>query len=295
MRVAILGKSGQLARCLADSVPPGFTPFFLGREELDLGGLPIDLAPLEEVRPDLVINSSAYTAVDRAEAETEAAEALNARAPARLAEFCHAHAIPLVHVSTDYVFDGRKESPYSETDTASPLNTYGRSKLAGETAIAATCLHHVIIRTSWLYSAYGHNFVKTMLRLAAEREQLTIVADQIGRPTSAHSLARALWQVAARIAGARESVSWGLYHYADAGIMSWAEFAEMIFSEAGNTVGKVPEVRHIPTADYPTPAQRPLRTILDCSKFEANFGVKSPAPEASLRDVIKLLHSESVQ
>lgn len=296
MRVTILGASGQLALCLRDTAPGEIQTCFLGREKLDLGADGFDLAPLEASRPDLVINASAYTAVDKAESDADAANALNAKAPARLSAFCEARAIPFVHISTDYVFDGRKQEAYRESDMPSPLNIYGQSKLAGEQAVAAACSRHVIIRTSWLYSPYGHNFMKTMLRLAGERDELSIVADQIGCPTSAHSLARAIWQVVRQVSGPQQGASlWGLYHYADAGIVSWAGFAETIFLEARDHLRKSPAVEHIPTKDYPTPAQRPLRTVLDCSKFEENFGVSPPELDAGLRDAVRVLYSEAVQ
>jgi len=295
MRAIILGRSGQLARCLAESVPTDTEANFLGRETLDLAQPDFAFDCLEDRRPDLVINAAAYTAVDQAESEPEAAFALNCEAPRRLAAFCRDSGVPLIHISTDYVFDGTAPRPYREDDPTAPLNVYGRSKLAGEQAIVDILAEHLIVRTSWVYSAYGQNFVKTMLRLRGERDELRIVSDQHGKPTSAHSLARILWTLAGQLRDGPQRTPWGLFHYADHDVTNWADFAELIFRKTTVPARADPVITPIPTHDYPTPAPRPLNSVLDCAKIRERFGVIPPPLTQSLDEVLGLLQREAVQ
>lgn len=293
MRIAVTGKTGQVAQCLADTQPSGMSAAYFGRGEMDLSIEAFDLGPLEAFGPDLVINAAAYTAVDKAEEERDAAYALNCLAPGRLADFCAGKGIPLIHISTDYVFDGSSAEPYSEDDATNPLNVYGASKLDGEKAVQGALEQHVILRTSWVYSPYGHNFVKTMLRLGKDRDQLTIVDDQRGSPTSAHDLAAVIWSIADDIEKGRD-IQWGLYHFAGGGEGSWADFAIEIFSQAGGFLPNKPSVSRIATADYPTPAKRPLDTVMNCKKAEDAFRLQRADWRDSLRQVIQRLEKEVV-
>jgi dTDP-4-dehydrorhamnose reductase len=230
---------------------------------------------LDELGPELVLNASAYTAVDRAESERDRAFAVNAEGPQALAAWCTQHGAALVHVSTDYVFDGTKRAPYVETDATAPLGAYGESKLAGEEAVRNACAQHVILRTSWVFSAHGQNFLKTMLRLAAERDELRVVADQHGRPTAASDLADAMLLVASRIRA--RTASFGTYHFAGSGETTWHGFAQAIVDEQAAVTGKKPRVTPIATHEYPTPARRPANSVLATSAFELAYG-KAPRP-----------------
>lgn len=292
-RVVILGRTGQLATELLRQAPAqGWDVVALGRETADFTDPVASVAALSEALPaDAVINAVAYTAVDRAEDEEVLARTINAETPGRLAALCAGQGVPFVHVSTDYVFDGRKSAPYVETDPTGPKGAYGRSKLAGETAILAAGGRSLIARTSWVYSAHGHNFVKTMLRLGAERDALNVVDDQHGCPTAAHELARCLLVAARAMAQGRSQG--GLYHLAGAGETSWAGLADAVFDLAQPHWKRRPKVNPITTADYPTPARRPANSRLDCRKFEAEFGTRPDAWQTSLAEVVKIiLHSE---
>lgn len=211
---------------------------------------------------------------------------MNAQAPAQIAEFCTAQGIPLIHISTDYVFDGQASRPYTEADEASPINVYGKSKLEGEKAVALKTSQHVILRTSWLYSAYGTNFVKTMLGLGRERNELGIVADQLRRPTSAHQLARVVWHIAEKLRNAPGAVPRGMYHYADSGETTWADFADAIFAMSGLSGNEQPRVERITTEQFPTLAPRPRYSVLDTSKLEGVLQVKPHPWRESLREVL---------
>jgi dTDP-4-dehydrorhamnose reductase len=230
-----------------------------------------------------VINAAAYTAVDRAEDEEELARTINADAPGAMAEACAHRSVPLVHLSTDYVFDGRGSKPWRPDDPTAPLGAYGRTKLAGEVAIREVGGPHVILRTSWVFSAHGTNFLKTMLRLAEARDTLNIVDDQIGGPTPAGDIAAACLQIASAIANVPRKT--GTYHYAGAPEVSWRAFAEAIFLRAGCEVA----VTGIPTSAYPTPARRPLNSRLDCSTTEAAFGVGRPDWRRGVDEVLAAL------
>jgi dTDP-4-dehydrorhamnose reductase len=289
MRAAVIGRSGQLARCLLESVPEGVELAFFGRQELDIASDSHDLTPLEAFEPDIAINAAAYTAVDKAESDRDAAFALNALGPSRLAGFSAARRIPLIHISTDYVFDGSSRRPYVEDDAVAPLNVYGKSKLMGEQAVIERQPKHVILRTSWLFSAYGHNFVKTMLALGKERPRLRIVADQFGCPTSAHDLARTIWTIAASAQTTKERAFWGTYHYAGRGVASWADFAKHIFMSPQARLVGTPQVEGITTAEYPTPAARPQYSALDCARIEQRLGIQPLDWEASVSNVLARL------
>jgi dTDP-4-dehydrorhamnose reductase len=244
---------------------------------------------IAQERPDLVINLAAYTAVDRAESEPETAWAVNCAGVAHIAAACD-DGTPLVHLSTDYVFDGRKDGPYCEGDAVNPLNVYGRSKEAGERAVRSAAPRHIILRTAWVYGAYGTNFVKAMLRLGAERPVLRVVADQQGCPTAAADIAAALIAIARKIE--RGGIGWGTFHFAAAGSTSWCEFAEEIVGLAGELgtwpSGLAPRVEPITTDQYPTAAQRPTNSVLDCRKITA-LGISPPPWRSSLPAVVREL------
>jgi dTDP-4-dehydrorhamnose reductase len=242
-------------------------------------------------RPDLVINAAAYTQVDRAEEEPEIAYAVNRDGAEFLASSCRRARIPLFHVSTDFVFDGKKTSPYVEHDPVAPLGVYGMSKAAGEEAVRHTLEEHLIVRTSWLYGYHGHNFVKTMLTLGQERSLLRVVADQVGSPTCAADLAQALLDMAQQYHQQR-SIAWGTYHYCGKGHTSWHGLATEIFSEVqGLTALKVVKVEAISTADYPTPARRPIYSVLDCTAIAEDFGIEPPPWKTSLSRTLKQILS----
>jgi dTDP-4-dehydrorhamnose reductase len=270
MRAIVIGTSGQLATELhRRPCPEGLELLPVVKLDItDAAGL---VAKLDELRPELVLNASAYTAVDRAESERERAFAVNATGPQTLAGWCTQHGAALVHVSTDYVFDGSKRGPYLETDETAPLGAYGESKLAGEQAVRGACPAHVILRTSWVFSAHGQNFLKTMLRLAAEREELRVVADQHGRPTAASALADAVLLVASRIQGG--TPTFGTFHFAGTGETTWHGFAQAIVEEQALVTAKKPRVTAIATHEYPTPAKRPANSVLATTAFEQAFGV----------------------
>jgi dTDP-4-dehydrorhamnose reductase len=272
MKVLVLGSHGQVGRelCRRDW-PADCELAAYDRDGIDITSREAVFAAVAAERPDVVVNAAAYTAVDRAESEPDAAWAGNCTGPANLAAACAGAAIPLIHISTDYVFDGSKASPYCEDDPVNPLGVYGRSKEAGDRAVREVLSEHVILRTAWVYSAHGHNFVKTMLRLAAERPALRVVADQTGSPTNAADIAAALAEVVRLIAAGDRR--WGTYHFTGAGAVTWHGFAEAIFALAEPWRGPAPLVEAIATADYPTPARRPANSVLDCSRIGDAFGI----------------------
>jgi dTDP-4-dehydrorhamnose reductase len=287
MRILVTGAAGQLGVEIVSAAKTAglpVIPFY--RHDLDIRNESAAAAAIARARPDIVVNAAAYTRVDAAETEPELAFAVNRNGPENLAKHCHNHHIPLIHVSTDYVFDGNKNSPYLETDPVSPINQYGAGKAAGEAAVMRRINRFVILRTSWLYGATGGNFVKTMLRAGAKRKQLTVVNDQIGAPTAAADLARAVLAVVGAVAD-RGEIPWGLYHYCGPEEVTWYDFAREIFDTARRfDYPRSPEITPIPTSEYPTPAARPLYSVLDCRKFISIFGL-SPAPRrASLTAVV---------
>lgn len=282
MDVLVFGKTGQVARELARLLPEeGGRANVLGRGEADLLDPAACAAAILDYKPTAIINAAAYTAVDRAEEEEAKARIINAEAPGAMARAAAELGVPFVHISTDYVFDGSGTAPWQPGDTTGPLGAYGRTKRAGEAAVRAAGGTHGILRTSWVVSAHGANFVKTMLRLGAERERLTIVADQVGGPTGAREIAAACLIMAKSLA--KDASKSGTYHFSGAPDVSWADFARAIFTEAG----LAPEVVDIPSADYPTPAARPANSRLDCSLTEAVFGITRPLWQDTLRHILK--------
>ena len=277
MNILVFGRTGQVATELARQSQ---AVTCLGRDAADLTDPAASAAAIEAHAPRAVINAAAWTAVDRAEEHEAEASAVNGDAPAAMAQACAARGIPLVHISTDYVFAGSGTDPWVETDPVAPQNAYGRTKLAGEEGVRAAGGPHAILRTSWVVSAHGANFVKTMLRLGAERDRLTIVADQVGGPTPAADIAQACLEIAGQlIADPGKS---GTYHFSGGPDVSWADFAREIFAQAGLS----PEVADIPTTDFPTPAKRPLNSRLDNGALTATFGIARPDWRAGLKDIL---------
>lgn len=271
MRLLVTGGTGQVGEALIRLAPElGITVTAPGRDLLDLSRPGTIGRVLGDAVFDGIVSSGAYTAVDRAESEAELAETVNARAPGVLAALAASRGLPIVHISTDYVFDGSKPTPYVESDPVAPLQVYGRTKEAGERAVRAGNPRHAVMRTSWVYSAHGANFVKTMLRLGRERDQLKIVADQTGAPTLADDIARA---AVACARGLRDGAASGTFHYTAKGATTWHGLASAIWDTAGPRLGRRPEIAPIPSASYPTPAARPLNSRLDSAKIEAAFAV----------------------
>jgi dTDP-4-dehydrorhamnose reductase len=288
--ILVAGKSGQLARCLLDSTVLHNVPIVaVGRPELDLeSGEGIDRV-MAAVEPSAIVNAAAYTAVDRAEAESERAFAVNCDGAVLLAAGAARRGIPFIQISTDYVFDGSKRSPYREDDVPAPQNVYGSSKLAGETAVLKACPGAAVIRTSWVYSPYGNNFVRTMLRLSDEQPVVRIVEDQRGTPTSAADLAVAILAIVEQLRSANGSDEAGIYHLAGDGETSWHGFATAVFASLARRGRRVPTLQAITTAEYPTPARRPKNSCLDSSKAERVFGVRLPPWRSSLEECLDQL------
>lgn len=284
LRIAVIGMQGQLARALAEAGNAAVAVTCIGRPQLDLAKPESVAAALAAQPADLVVNAAAYTAVDRAESEPDLALAINRDGAAAVAAACARRRLPLIHLSTDYVFDGTKAAPYREDDSCQPQGVYGRSKLAGEQAVQAACPGAVILRTAWLHSPFGGNFVRTMLRLAGEGQALRVVADQKGSPTYAPDLAAAILAMAPPLAGGDAALS-GIFHLAGAGAASWHDFAVAIMAAAGRTV----PVTAITTADYPTPAKRPANSVLDTAKIAAAYGIRLPPWQDGLRRCVARL------
>jgi dTDP-4-dehydrorhamnose reductase len=278
MRILLTGANGQVGWELSKrGRQRGLEVLALDRSDLDITNPVAVRREGNRSGVSLVVNAAGYTAVDQAESEPELAFAANRDGPAYLAIACGKAGIPLVHISTDYVFDGQKQGAYLETDPVSPLGVYGKSKAAGEVAVREHLPEHVIIRTSWVYGIHGHNFVKTMLRLGREREVVQVVADQYGCPTYAADLAETILKISARFLQGGQ-VQWGTYHYCGQGVTSWHGFAEAIFDLARKYGPlKVKQIEAVSTADYPTAAQRPANSVLDCSLFKSHFGF-APKP-----------------
>ena len=281
MNVLVTGAGGQLGSELRDLVSayPGFTFHFFDRAALPLDDAALVEEAFDRVRPQVCINAAAYTAVDKAESEREQAYAANAVAVGQMAALCKRHGALLIHVSTDYVFDGQGTHPYRETDPVDPLGVYGASKLEGERLALAAHDRVVIVRTSWVYSYYGKNFIKTMLRLLREKESIGVVADQVGRPTYAADLAAALLDVAGAYEVGSDARFHGIYHYADKGAISWFDLA----SAVKEIIGAPCVIRPLTTAEYPTPAKRPAYSVLDTHRIETTFGLAIPDWKDSLR------------
>lgn len=269
MKLLVFGQTGQVARELARRAPPDVTLRTLGRQDADLSVPQACAAVIAEAAVDAVINAAAWTAVDQAETQEAAATVVNAAAPTAMARAAAARGLPILHLSTDYVFDGAGETPFAPDHPTAPLNAYGRSKLAGERGIRDSGARHLILRTSWVVSAHGNNFVRTMLRLGRERAGLDVVADQVGGPTPAAAIADALFTGARALL---EGAQGGTHHFAGAPDVSWADFARAIMAAAGLPC----IIRDIPTSAYPTPARRPASSRLDCASLARAFGVARP-------------------
>ena len=288
--ILVAGGAGQVARALAAAPPPaGMQVVAKGRPDLDILDPESIDAAMAAVKPDLVVNAAAYTAVDQAESEEAAAFALNARAPGDLAAAAARHGVPIIHLSTDYVFDGTRDAPYTEADPVAPLGVYGRSKLAGEEAVAGANPDYIILRTAWVYSPVGKNFVKTMLRVGATREELGVVHDQRGNPTSAADIAGGILEIAGQVLSGRTALKPGVYHMTASGEASWAEFAEHIFECSARLGGPVAGVKRITSAEYPTPVARPANSRLDCSKIAEAYGVVLPQWQDSTQICVEQL------
>lgn len=283
MKILVFGQSGQVATELRALDSDDVQITALARSDADLTDPTACATAINARAPDAVINAAAYTAVDKAESDEKTAQIINADAPATMAQACAARDIPFVSISTDYVFSGAGNTPWAPDAPTDPQSVYGRTKRDGEAAIVKTGGRYAVLRTSWVVSAHGNNFVKTMLRLGAERESLTIVADQIGGPTGAAEIARACVTIARTLA--LEPEKSGVYHFSGASDTSWADFARVIFDAA-----KIPcAVTDIPSADYPTPAKRPLNSQLDCTTTQAAFGIPRPDWRESLTHILTQL------
>ena len=291
MRLLIAGWQGQVARALAEAVPAcaDIEACAIGRPALDICEMRTITRALAEVRPDVVINTAAYTAVDKAEDDREAAFALNRDGARMLSRAAAERGAAIIHLSTDYVFDGSKSEPYVENDSTEPVTVYGRSKLEGEQAVRDTNPHHVILRTAWVYSPFGKNFVKTMLELARERDEIGVVDDQLGNPTYAPHLASGILEIARRISVAGDRAAWGTYHMAGQGEVSWCGLARECFARSAAIGGPQALVRAITTADYPTAAARPANSRLNCDKLSRLFGQQQPLWTDGVKDCVDRL------
>jgi len=282
--ILVIGKSGQVARALARCNLSSSLEFIcLGRPQLDIGNADSLEAAFKDIKPALVINAAAYTAVDKAEDEKDAAYQINAEGPANLARLCVAYDLALIHLSTDYVFNGEATRPYKSDDPIDPQSVYGASKAAGEEAVRQSLKKHIIIRTAWVYGVDGHNFVKTMLKLGETRDQLSIVDDQTGSPTYADDIAAALERIALRIVQKRDDISWGTCHLTNRGETTWFGFAGEVFRLAGLSGDPVPDLTPITTQQYPTPAHRPKYSVLELSGVRDDFGIELPLWQVSLK------------
>ena len=281
MKVLVTGAGGQVGQALQKLAPScGIDIIALDRQALDITDQSVVRERVREHSPEVVINAAAYTAVDKAEEEVEAAFAINAQGAENLALACAASDIPFLHISTDFVFDGKKEGAYLEDDTAAPLSVYGKSKAEGELRIAAVSQKYIILRTAWVLGG-AQNFVSTMLRLAKSHKELNIVDDQIGGPTASDNIAASLLKIAKQVQKA-EFQSWGVFHYCGAPAVTWYGFAKTIFEHCADA----PVVNPIPTEDYPVPAERPKNSVLDCGKIKQVFGIDQPDWQKALSGIL---------
>lgn len=285
-RFLITGANGQVGYCLTQQLQGKHEILAVDRDELDITDQSAVKNAVENFRPDVIINAAAHTAVDRAETEVELSEAINVKGPQYLAEAAKNVDAAILHISTDYVFDGQREGKYKETDATDPQGVYGKTKLEGEQAVAKTNDKFIVLRTAWVFGEHGNNFVKTMLRLAKTRDTLGVVADQIGGPTYAGDIAASLIQIAEKII-AGEDVQYGIYHFTGEPYVSWCDFAKAIFTEAvsQNILEKAPHVNAITTADYPTPAKRPANSCLDLTKIQRVFGIQPSNWQKALKNI----------
>ncbi|MEQ8464909.1 dTDP-4-dehydrorhamnose reductase [Coleofasciculus sp. E1-EBD-02] len=290
-RILLTGMAGQLGSELQQTLVPLGEVMGVDRQGLDLTQPDKIRQVIGEVQPDVIVNAAAYTAVDKAETETELANAINGTAPTIMAEAAQELGATLIHVSTDYIFDGRKNTPYTEEDTPEPINAYGQSKRLGEEGVLKNCDRAIILRTAWVYGAQGKgNFVKTMLRLGAERDELRVVVDQVGTPTWTGDLASAIAQL---VQSLKSDTLTGIYHFTNSGVTSWYDFAVAIFEEA-QQIGfplQIKQVIPITTAEYPTPAARPAYSVLSTQKISAVVGTHPPHWRTALRQMLKQLYT----
>lgn len=290
-RLVVTGRQGQVVRSLLERgrTDERFLVVPLGRPELDLSDPQSIEDTLLRSVPDVIISAAAYTAVDQAETNEEMATLVNGVAPEKIAAVATALGVPVIHMSTDYVFDGSKLEPYLETDKTAPIGAYGRSKLTGEQAIAAATPNHAILRTAWVYSPFGKNFIKTMLQIAESRNIVNVVDDQIGNPTSALDIADAILAIASNLLASSDSNLRGVFHITGTGGASWADFATEIFSISLANGGPVAEVNRIPSREFPTPVKRPANSRLDCAKLEATHRIRLPAWKLSTEETVARL------
>jgi dTDP-4-dehydrorhamnose reductase len=288
-RIAVTGKKGQVVGSLLERASAhDIDVVAIGRPELDLVDSGDIRRALRTISPDAIVNAAAYTGVDRAEQEPDLALSVNGAGAGAVAEAAQALGVPLAHISTDYVFDGRKTGSYREDDEVAPLGVYGRSKLVGEVAVIENTKNYAILRTAWVYSPYGANFLKTMLKLAKTRHQISVVADQHGNPTSALSVADGVISVVKNLlAQPNEARLRGTFHMTASGETTWAGFAKAIFAASAALGGPVAEVREISTAEYPTPARRPANSRLDCSKLLSTHGICLPEWRATIAPCVE--------
>lgn len=293
LRVAVTGLKGQVVSAIIKRAPKNVEIIALGRPQLEISQREAVLASLRHARCDAIINAAAYTQVDRAEAEPKLAMRVNGDGAGNVAQAAADLQIPLLHLSTDYVFDGLLDIPYQETDATNPTCVYGRSKLVGEEQIRTIHPQHVILRTAWVYSPFGTNFVKTMLKLGADRDEVSVVADQYGNPTSALDIADALIEIIKKLSEKRSEVLYGTFHMSGQGEASWADLAQAIFDVAENRGAKPVRVRRILTQDYPTAARRPANSRLDNSKLRRIYGITLPNWRRSLVTCVEHLLRET--
>ena len=276
-KILITGAHGQVGFCLTQQAQvSGWSVLAIDRDKLDITDPQAVASLVNEYQPDVIINAAAHTAVDKAETEVDASYAINRDGPNYLAQIAASVGAAILHISTDYVFSGDKEGVYTEDDLVAPQGVYGASKLAGEEAVSAANPKHIILRTAWVFGEHGNNFVKTMLRLGAQRDQLGIVADQFGGPTYAGDIAAALLAIAEKAVATPDTVNWGVYHFAGEPHVNWHQFAQAIFDKAieQQLLVKAPQLNELTTADYPTPAKRPANSRLDCRKIVTEFGIQ---------------------
>ncbi|MDA8944029.1 dTDP-4-dehydrorhamnose reductase [Porticoccaceae bacterium] len=292
MKILVLGCKGQLGRCLNDQlVNTENEVIYTSREQIDIADFEVTKNQILKTSPDLIINATAYTAVDKAEEDQKTANLINHLAVKNIADICNQLECWLIHVSTDYVFDGNSKVPYKEDDETNPQGAYGETKLNGELAIQSSGCKHIIIRTAWVFSEYGNNFLKTVLRLGSERDELSIVGDQIGCPTYAQDIARSIVEIAPQLNSRKDN---DIYHYCGDQPCSWYDFANAIFDQAMTNNLKIPSiVNSIETTAYPTPAKRPAFSVLNCSKIENDFGVHASNWYGGIGQVISKLKLEN--
>lgn len=283
MRILVTGHDGQVAQSLGEKAQ-GHELVFTSYPNFDLSKPETIEAAVARIQPELIVSAAAYTAVDKAESEPELAMAINGDGPGVLARAGAKIGAPIIHLSTDYVFDGSLARPWREDDPTGPLGVYGTTKLAGEQAVQASGATHAVIRLAWVYSPFGNNFVKTMLRLAETRDTLNVVEDQVGCPSSALDIATAVLKVVERWQA--DGAASGLWHFTGSGETNWADFARAIFAESAKHGGPVADVVGIPSSGYPTPAKRPANSRLNCDKFAADFGYRAPAWQDSVAEVV---------